>query len=173
MSDTLGPYLLEDAAAKSLCKDLATMDERVITLRATGVLSETTLQQYYGRTRFEQIAESNALEGSTLDVGETELAILKGVTLTGHDPQYVRDAKQLDLALKRLTELARSQQPTSILHVKEIHELILGDRPSAGHFRATPVQLRGQRHKPPATWSEVMRGIEQWETWSQHYAGTA
>lgn len=37
-------------------------------LRQQGILTEKTLQRFYGMKRFEQIAESNAIEGSTLSV---------------------------------------------------------------------------------------------------------
>jgi hypothetical protein len=80
-------------------------------LRQTGELTEQTLRNYYGEKRFEQVAESNAIEGSTLSVGETELAVLKGVTITGHDPAYARDAIALDKALNRIAELARQAEP--------------------------------------------------------------
>ncbi|MBF0309368.1 MAG: Fic family protein [Magnetococcales bacterium] len=125
------------------------------------------MKQYYGKLRFEQVAESNALEGSTLSVGETELAILKGVTITGHDPAYVRDALALDQALRRLVELAESTGRTTDLdQLKELHALILGERSGAGLFRQDPVRTSGSRHQPPATWKEVMAGMEQWEEWS-------
>lgn len=61
---------------RSGLEHLAELDERVATLPVQGRLLEPTLREYFGDTRFEQIAESNALEGSTLDVGETQLAVL-------------------------------------------------------------------------------------------------
>src|SRR6185503_21216744 len=96
---------------------------------------------YYGQTRFEQVAESNAIEGSTLSVGETELAVMKGMTITGHDPRYARDARQLYQALGRLEELAQQKHPTDILQVKEIHSIILEGSPGAGVFRSQEVQI--------------------------------
>src|SRR5256885_4303 len=107
LSDT--PYGIEGPAERNLAKTLTGLDERVALLRGTGKLTDETLKQYYGGKRFEQVAESNALEGSTLSVGETELAVLKGVTLLGHDPGYVRDAQALHRALLRLEEMARSR----------------------------------------------------------------
>ena len=81
------PYLFSDVAGaeafRSTIQDLA---QRIKLLRDQGTLTESTLQKYYGDKRFEQIAESNALEGSTLSVDETELAVLKGITISGHDP---------------------------------------------------------------------------------------
>ena len=160
-------YLSEQAGADALRSTLQELAVRVELLREQGKLTESTLQDYYGEKRFEQIAESNALEGSTLSVGETELAVLKGITVSGHDPGYSKDAQALARALDELTELARAKTPTDIEQVKRLHELILGDRPSAGAFRTSEVRIRGAKHVPPKTWSEVMGQMEQWEAWSR------
>jgi Fic family protein len=161
------PYLLGDqegeAAVFGVMRDLA---ERMELLRRQGKLTEDTLRDYYGQTRFAQIAESNALEGSTLSVGETELAVLKGITVTGHDPAYSRDARALATALDALTSLAREQAPTTITQLLKLHELILADRQGAGSFRSIEVRIRGSAHVPPRTWREVMDAMEQWERWS-------
>ena len=94
------PYVLGKEAEKEVSDRIKGLEERVSLLRNQGSLSPDTVKDYYGEKRFEQVAESNALEGSTLTVGETELAVLKGTTMTGHDPAYVRDALALDQALQ-------------------------------------------------------------------------
>jgi Fic family protein len=132
---------------------------------SSGTLTDETVRQYYGEKRFEQVAESNALEGSTLDTGETELAVLKGITITGHDPAFIKDAQSLDKALQRLTEIAKNQgKACDISEVKELHTLIL--EPRGGIFRDRPVAIRGSQHRPPKTWAEVMEQMEAWEKWS-------
>lgn len=161
------PYILDDASLKEVKDRLADIEERVALLRREGTLNADTLRHYYGEKRFEQVAESNALEGSTLSVGETELAVLKGTTITGHDPAYVRDAIALDQALTRITELARNgASPTDIQQLHEVHNLLLGDRPGAGMFRKERVVIKGARHTPPKTWEQVMTQMEQWQKWS-------
>lgn len=164
------PYLTPPESEPNLADRYRDLEKRIELLRTQGVLTPATLKDYYGQQRFEQVAASNALEGSTLSAGETELAILKGVTFTGHDPAYVRDAIALDKALRRLTELAREQSPTDIEQVKELHGLILEGRSEAGLFRREPVRIAGSPHTPPATWQEVMSGMEEWEAWSKSKA---
>lgn len=162
------PYLLDSAAENSVLEALKALEERVSLLRHHGTLTDETLRQYYGERRFEQVAESNAIEGSTLSSGETELAVLKGITLTGHDPAYVRDARALDTALQRLAELAReTSDPTDLEKLLELHGLILQDRPGAGIFRNEEVRIGGSPHRPPRDWNEVMNAMEHWEKWSQ------
>jgi Fic family protein len=161
------PYSLEETG-QGIVNDMSTLHERVELLRSQGTLTDQTLKTYFGDKRFELIAESNALEGSTLGVGETQLAVLRGITITGHDPAYVRDAITLANALERVTELARANTPTNLKQVNEIHGLILGDRPAAGMFRREPVIIRGSTHRPPKTWTEIMTAMEAWERWSEN-----
>lgn len=165
------PYLLDQLASTQILARLKTIENRVALLRATGTLTENTLRDYYGEKRFEQVAESNAIEGNTLSAGETELAVLKGITITGHDPAYAKDAIALDRALSRITELARtSTTPTDILQLHEIHAILLGNQMGAGLFRQVRIAIRGAKHTPPKTWNEVMTQMEQWEQWSKTHS---
>ncbi len=166
------PYMLSEVANAELSARLAALEERVGLLRRTQKLTDQTLQRYYGQKRFEQVAESNALEGSTISVGETEIAIRKGVTLTGHDPAYSRDAIALDRALSRAVAIARDiDKPLDIDSLLEIHALLLGDRPEAGRFRNVPVRISGADHTPPKTLKEVSEQMLQWQKWSRDNSG--
>lgn len=162
------PYVLDEASISAITSRLHGIEEKVALLRREGALNPDTLRHYYGEKRFEQVAESNALEGSTLNVGETELAVLKGTTITGHDPAYARDAVALDKALMRIAELARNgSSPTDIEQLHEVHSLLLGDRPGAGMFRKERISIKGARHAPPKTWALVMKQMEGWQKWSR------
>jgi Fic family protein len=161
------PYLLDQKAAEQVKIRLDAIETRVLLLRSTGTLTEQTVRDYYGEKRFEQVAESNAIEGSTLSAGETELAVLKGITITGHDPAFARDAMALDQALTRITELARdAQHPTDIRQLHEVHALLLGNRAGAGIFRRERVTIRGAKHTPPKTWEQIMTMMTEWQSWS-------
>lgn len=164
------PYSLEDTGRWVFVK-AEKLQDRVDLLRKEGKLTEQTLKAYFGDTRFRQIAESNAIEGSTLDVGETRLAVLRGITITGHDPAYSTDAVNLSRALERMVELAGESSPTDIEQVKELHALILGHAPGAGLFRTRPVRIKGSPHRPPISWDEVMSAMEDWEAWSLYNMG--
>jgi Fic family protein len=166
-------YSVTDRAAAGMVAALEGVHQRVDLLRAHGTLTPETLRRYYGAKRFEQVAESNAIEGSTLSVGETELAIVKGVTLTGHDPGFVRDAVALNNALTRLTEMAREDSPTDLAQIKELHGLVLEGRVAAGSFRTNPVRISGSEHRPPKTWRDVMSAMEELEAWSLTNATTS
>ncbi len=166
------PYSLE-ATGGWILDEAAELHEHVELLREQGKLTQETLRAYFGDKRFEQIAESNAIEGSTLDVGETQMAVLQGITITGHDPAYAADAVNLSKALERLVELAGNPEPTNLEQVKELHALILGDPAGSSLFRSTSVIISGSPHEPPASWEEVMSGMEDWERWSMDNATTS
>ena len=159
------PYSFEETGGW-VWDEAAELHERVDLLREQGRLSEQTLRAYFSETRFRQIAESNAIEGSTLSVEETELAVMRGVTITGHDPAYSKDAVNLSKALERMVELAGEKSPTTLDQVKDLHALILGGIPGAGLFRSQPVRIAGSDHRPPASWRDVMSEMEDWDGWS-------
>lgn len=163
--------MVDPAAVPEIISRLRAIEERVNILRHKKTLTEKTLREYYGEKRFEQVAESNAIEGSTLSVGETELAVLKGITLTGHDPAYVRDAVALDNALTRVAELAKlANQPTDIRQICEVHSLLLEGRPGAGAYRTERVIIRGSDHRPPRTFDEITAQMDNLEAWSRENA---
>lgn len=159
------PYSVEETGGR-VWQKAAELQERVDMLREQGRLSEQTLRAYFGDTRFRQIAESNAIEGSTLSVEETETAVLKGVAIAGHDPAYAKDAVNLSKALERMVELAGDGSPTTLDQAKELNALILGEAPGAGLFRSQPVRITGSSHRPPVSWRDVMSAMEDWESWS-------
>lgn len=163
------PYLLDRIASEQVKGRLNSLEERVALLRKTGTLNEQTIRDFYGEKRFEQVAESNAIEGGTLSAGETEIAVLKGITITGHDPAFARDAVALDQALQRITILAKDKSvPTNLNQLHQIHALLLGDRPGAGVFRNQRVNIRGAEHTPPKTLEDVMKQMTHWQTWSEN-----
>ena len=164
------PYTI-DATGRHVLEEAAKLQERADLLRERGRLTDATLRDHFGDKRYEQIAESNAIEGSTLSVGETELAVEKGMTITGHDPAYSADAINLSQALAYMVELAKDPSPSDCRQVKELHSLILGGGPAAGLFRSSPVRISGSPHTPPATWHQVMSNMEEWERWSVDQAG--
>ena len=172
MTFSLGgsPYTIE-ATGQHVIDDAVSLQQRADLLRDQGQLSEETLRAYFGDKRFEQIAESNAIEGSSLSAGETQMAVLRGITITGHDPAYSKDAINLSRALEHMVALAQDTSPTDCRQVKELHSFVLGGGPAAGLFRSNPVRISGSPHVPPATWHEVMSGMEDWECWSADQAG--
>jgi Fic family protein len=167
------PYLASRQVEQEIEARLTKLEARVADLRAGGVLDTDALRNYYGRIRFEQVAESNAIEGSTLTVRETKLAILKGITIDEQSPQYSEDARALDRAHQRLLELATIQTSTDNAEVNELHDLLLAGQVGAGMFRSSPVRITGSKHTPRKTREVITAQMEEWQAWSRQHAGIA
>lgn len=168
------PYLATREVEEAIEVRLAELEDRVARLRKDGVLNQEALRRYYGQKRFEQVAESNAIEGSTLTVRETELAITKGTTIDEHSPQYVEDARALDRAYGRLLELASADTIIDNSLVNELHSLLLAGQVGSGMFRASAVRITGSNHTPPKTREQVTSQMDAWQEWSHiHDKGSA
>lgn len=163
------PYLATREAEDAIESRLVELQDRVNRLRSDRVLNPTALKQYYGQKRFEQVAESNAIEGSTLTVRETELAITKGITIDEHSPQYIEDARALDKAHERLVELASADKIVDNAVVNELHGLLLAGHVGSGMFRSSAVRITGAKHTPPKTREQVTSQMASWQEWSRQH----
>lgn len=161
------PYV-QLGASGELGEIVGRLQRRADDLRSTGRLTEATLKAYFGDKRFEEIAESNAIEGSPLDAGETRLAVLQGVTISGHDPSWSRDAVNLSHGLDFVVELAkdRAGPPMHLARLRELHTLILAGSRWAGQYRTVNVEISGSPHHPPR-FAEIPAAMEEWSEWSE------
>lgn len=166
------PYLATPEVEAAIESRLAELESRVQDLRNAGVLTQRALIRYYGQKRFEQVAESNAIEGSTLSVRETELAITKGITIDEHSPQYIEDARALDRAHARLLEMSATHSPVDNAQVNELHGLLLAGHVGSGMFRSSPVRITGSTHIPPKTREEVTSQMTEWQEWSRTHSSS-
>ena len=153
-----------------LKKEHDRLDRRVRDLRSAGKLTSTTLRAHYGDRLYEQIAESNAIEGSPLTVKETELAVSKGITISGHSPGWTSDAVNLAKGLNFANELAGDRRPITTTSLRQLHACILGESPWAGKYREIDVQISGSPHRPPP-FLEVGPAMEEWSRWSEGNPG--
>ena len=92
---------------------------------------------------------TNAIEGSTLTLSETRL-VLEGVTI---DQKPLNDhlaAVGHRDAFQYMISLVSENAPLTERTVKELHSLVLMDRPmDRGVYRRIPVMISGATHKPP------------------------
>ena len=108
---------------------------------------------------------SNAIEGNTLTLRETQLVIEHGITVGGHSLREYLEATNHAEAFSYLLTLADARTPLTAATILELHRLtmekILDD---AGHFRRTAVSIRGARLTPP-TAAHVPGLIAEWANW--------
>ena len=92
---------------------------------------------------------SNAIEGNTLTLQETAL-VLEGLTVDQKPLKDHLEAVGHKDAFLYVQELVRDKVPFSEAIIKQIHTLVLMDRPEdRGIYRRIPVRIMGAYHTPP------------------------
>ena len=92
---------------------------------------------------------SNAIEGNTLTLSETAM-VLSGLTI-GEKPlkDHLEATGHRD-AFCFIEEFVKSGEPVSEAFVRQVHSLVLADKPmDKGVYRRIPVVITGAVHTPP------------------------
>ena len=91
---------------------------------------------------------SNAIEGNTLTLRETDL-VLRGLTI---DQKLLKDHLEAvghKEAFDFVSELVKNNVPISESVIKQIHYLVLADKKDdRGVYRKIPVRIMGAKHEP-------------------------
>jgi prophage maintenance system killer protein len=104
---------------------------------------------------------SNAIEGSTMQLVEVDLA-LSGYRIPGeHTAEEIAETVGHAQAWRRVEEDAASEQPMRAEFVVELHDLVKPYHPQRGGWREQQVYIRGAQHVPPSA-REVPRYMDQW-----------
>lgn len=107
---------------------------------------------------------SNAIEGNTLTLRETEL-VLQGVTVDKKPLKDHLEAVGNRDAFEYVRDLVRDHIPLSQWVIREIHQLVLADKPrDRGVYRSIPVRISGALHTPvePALIEPKMAELLAW-----------
>lgn len=92
---------------------------------------------------------SNAIEGNTLTLQETAL-VLEGITIDRKPLKDHLEAVGHKDAFLYVQDLVKEKAPFSESIIKQIHTLVLMDRPEdRGVYRRIPVKIMGAYHMPP------------------------
>ncbi|MFA7070468.1 MAG: Fic family protein, partial [Sulfurimonas sp.] len=104
---------------------------------------------------------SNAIEGNTLTLKETKVA-LEGITIGGKTLREHFEAINHKDAIYFIEELAQKEDRLSLHSIKQIHSLILKniDDENRGKYRTTNVIISGAEHKPPQSF-EVQNKMQE------------
>jgi Fic family protein len=94
---------------------------------------------------------SNAIEGNTLSLKETQLVLEDGLTIGKKSLKEHLEAINHKSAIQFVGELASASQKITERNLREIHSLILKgiDPKYAGTYRDIPVRITGSAHTPP------------------------
>lgn len=112
-------------------------------------LTQGELQRLRDEFLIEYTYNSNAIEGNTLTLQETAL-VLEGITIDKKPLKDHLEAVGHRDAFLYVEELVKNKVPFSERIIKEIHTLVLMDRPEdRGVYRRIPVRIMGAYHVPP------------------------
>jgi|SRR5947209_8787224 len=92
---------------------------------------------------------TNAVEGSTLSLGETVAVLEHGVTIGGKPIADHLDAINGQKAYALMLDLAERRVAVGLETILGLHRAVVGDAPYAGALRDGPVYIRGSLHVPP------------------------
>lgn len=109
---------------------------------------------------------SNAIEGNTLTLRETQLILQHGMTIGGKSLREHFEVINHGEAIAYVERLAMRDSPILTSDIRQIHQLVLAkiDDEHAGRYRDVAVRIAGARHIPPESWelAALMDDFVQW-----------
>ena len=112
-------------------------------------LTKGEIQRLRDEFTVEYTFDSNAIEGNTLTLRETAM-VLEGVTIDKKPLKDHLEAIGHRDAFNYILEMIQKQANLTERFAKEIHSLVLIDRPEdKGVYRSIPVRILGAFHTPP------------------------
>lgn len=149
-ADAVKPF---DGRIKNTSGIIAQIEAKKSELSALRPLSKGELARLNDEFMVEYTYNSNAIEGNTLTLRETSL-VLQGVTVDKKPLQDHLEAIGHKEAFDFVCTLVAENKPLTESLVKQIHSLVLADKPQdRGIYRRVPVRILGANHVPPQPYS--------------------
>ena len=133
------------ASHKSLLKRIDQLKANLSQFRPLTPAEAEALRQEF---IVEHTYNSNAIEGNTLTLQETQL-VLQGITIDQKPLKDHLEAVGYKEAYEYMEQLAREQHELTLYEICSIHSLVLADRQEdRGRFRRVPVRIAGALTTP-------------------------
>jgi excisionase family DNA binding protein len=137
-----------DSRYKSTAALLPIIEEKMEILKNRRPLTEGELERLNEEFLTEFTYNSNAIEGNTLTLRETDL-VLRGLTIDQKSLKEHLEVIGHKEAFEYVQELVRENIEISEKVIKDIHYLVLADkREDRGKYRQIPVRILGTAHEP-------------------------
>ena len=137
-----------DGRYKSSESLLMQIDRKKKELDGRRPLTEGELERLNEEFTVEYTYNSNAIEGNTLTLRETDL-VLRGLTIDQKPLKDHLEAIGHREAFDFVRELVKENAPLSERIIKQIHFLVLADKKDdRGVYRRVPVRILGAHHEP-------------------------
>ena len=137
-----------DGRYKSKESILSRIEQKKKELDTRRPLTEGEVARLNEEFIIEYTYNSNAIEGNTLTLRETDL-VLRGLTIDQKPLKDHMEAVGHKEAFDYVSELVRDNTPISERIIKQIHYLVLADKKEdRGVYRRVPVRIMGAHHEP-------------------------
>lgn len=137
-----------DGRYKSTESLLDIIDRKMKELETRRPLTEGEVERLREQFVVEYTYNSNAIEGNTLTLHETDL-VLRGLTIGQKPLKDHMEAVGHKEAFEFVSELVKDKAPMSESIIKQIHYLVLADKKDdRGVYRRVPVRIMGAQHEP-------------------------
>lgn len=138
----------DDGRYKSKERIFAQIDAKKKELDNRRPLTEGEVERLNEEFIVEYTYNSNAIEGNTLTLRETDL-VLRGLTIDRKPLKDHMEAVGHKEAFAFVSELVKNNEPMSEQIIKQIHYLVLADKKEdRGVYRRIPVRIMGAQHEP-------------------------
>ncbi len=127
---------------------LTTKHQRLAALRP---LSPESVASLAAAWDVRMVHESNAIEGNSLTLRETELVLSRGVTVSGKPLKDHIEAINLAKAWEQVKALAKPNALLTERDLLDLHRIVLTrvEDDFAGSYRTGAVRIAGSSHVPP------------------------
>lgn len=114
-------------------------------------LPPSILQRLQEQISLEWTYNSNAIEGNTLSLKETQLVIQEGITVKNKPLREHLEAINHQHAINFIEDLSAQKSKITERNIREIHSLVLKeiDTQYSGVYRDINVRITGSKHTPP------------------------
>ncbi len=145
---------------------LARLHTKKAHLDALRPLPPSAVRRLEEQLAIEWTYNSNAIEGSTLTLRETQLILEQGITIGGKSLREHFEVINHRDAIALVESLAEKREPVTAGVVRQLHVLVLAriDDDNAGQYRQLPVRIAGAAHEPPPA-REVPARMTDWADW--------
>lgn len=149
------PLLRFDQCESALRRMLHRLDAARDRFRALNDAGRV-LANSFEALRVEMTYHSNAIEGSTLTLRETQLILEGRAPSGGKSLREVYEARNHDRALRMIESRAQERGASGVLterDILDVHAVVLADidLASAGRYRSERVLIKGTRFVPPGS----------------------
>lgn len=123
----------------------------------------STVRKLQEQMQIEYIYHSNAIEGNTLNLRETQLILEEGITIDNKSLREHLEVRNHPRAIRYVERIAMKELKEE--HILSLHQIVMkGIDNEAGRYRKSEVRIAGSRHVPPPAY-EVPHLITEAINW--------